>query len=72
MRKTKGLVILLLTAFFALTGTRAMMAQNVPSKLLAYPEMILHNGKVLTVDEQFSIVPAVAIRDGRFLEVGTN
>ncbi|MCH8269059.1 MAG: amidohydrolase family protein [Acidobacteria bacterium] len=72
MRMTKGLLILLLTAFFALTGTRAMMAQDVPSKLLVYPEIILHNGKVLTVDEQFSIVQAVAIRDGRFLEVGTN
>src|SRR5687768_12974625 len=49
----------------------AAFAQT-PSKLLHYPQLILHNGKVLTVDEQFTISEAVAVRDGKFLEVGTN
>ncbi len=56
----------------ALVLTTGAMGQSIPSKLVTYPELILHNGKVLTVDDRFSIVQAVAIRDGRFLEVGTN
>ena len=43
---------------------------DLPAEVLAYPEVILFNGKVLTVDDEFSIVEAVAIRDGRFLAVG--
>jgi predicted amidohydrolase YtcJ len=34
-------------------------------------EIILFNGKVITVDEAFSIHGAVAIRDGKFLKVGS-
>ena len=45
---------------------------QVPAELIQYPDMILHNGKVLTVDENFGIAEAVAIRDGNFLAVGTN
>jgi predicted amidohydrolase YtcJ len=36
------------------------------------PDMILWNGKVVTVDSAFSLAQAVAIRDGRFVAVGTN
>ncbi len=36
------------------------------------PDTILVNGKILTVDERFSIAQAVAIGDGRILTVGTN
>ena len=39
-------------------------------ELLAYPDTVLYNGKILTVDDAFSVVEAVAIRDGRFLLVG--
>ena len=35
-------------------------------------DTILHNGKILTVDSQFSIAEAVAILDSRILAVGTN
>jgi hypothetical protein len=38
----------------------------------AAPELILHNGKIVTVDASFSIAQAVAIRDGRFVAVGTS
>ncbi len=41
--------------------TTAAMCQSIPSKLVTYPELILHNGKVLTVDDRFSIVQAVAL-----------
>ncbi len=43
-----------------------------PPELVVYPELILFNGKVLTVDEQFAIAEAVAARDGKVLAVGTN
>jgi predicted amidohydrolase YtcJ len=36
------------------------------------PSQIFHNGKILTVDAQFHIVEAMAIRDGRILASGTN
>jgi len=35
-------------------------------------DTILHNGKILTVDEQFSIAEAVAVRNDEFVAVGTN
>ncbi len=36
------------------------------------PSHIFHNGKIVTVDPQFRIVNAMAIRDGRIVAVGTN
>jgi hypothetical protein len=44
----------------------------VPPEILAYPDLVLFNGQVLTVDEQFTIAEAVAVRDGRVLAVGSN
>jgi predicted amidohydrolase YtcJ len=34
-------------------------------------DLILHNGKVVTVDKRFSIHQAIAVKDGRILKVGT-
>ncbi len=66
-------VALILSAVSPLAQTAGSSARSsIPPKLLVYPQMILHNGKILTVDESFGIVQAVAIRDERFLEVGTN
>ena len=48
----------------ALTGASSLVVH--------YPDMILYNGKVATVDKYFSIAQAVAIRDGKFLAVGKN
>jgi hypothetical protein len=36
------------------------------------PELILYNGKIVTVDARFSYAEAVAIRAGRFVAVGSN
>ena len=33
--------------------------------------MVLRSGKIITVDRDFSIKQAVAIRDGRFVAVGS-
>src|SRR4051812_1525700 len=35
-------------------------------------DLILHNGKVVTVDAKFSVVQAVAVRGGRVLAAGGN
>ncbi|HUG52505.1 MAG TPA: amidohydrolase family protein, partial [Vicinamibacteria bacterium] len=35
-------------------------------------DLVLVNGKVLTVDERFRVVQAVAVRDGLFVAVGTD
>lgn len=41
--------------------------------VLAPPvDMVLYNGKVITVDNDFRIVQAVAIRDGKFVAVGND
>ena len=63
---------LLLTATFCAAASQAS-AQNapVPDDLVRYPELILINGKVLTVDRTFTVAEAVAVRDGRILAVGT-
>jgi len=43
------------------------------SQLIAQsPDLILHHGKIVTVDAKFSIAEAVAIRDGRIVKVGSN
>jgi predicted amidohydrolase YtcJ len=36
------------------------------------PDLILSNGKIITVDERFTIAQAVAIRGNRFVAAGTN
>jgi predicted amidohydrolase YtcJ len=35
-------------------------------------DKILYNGKIITVNEQFLIVEAVAVKDGKFIFVGSN
>lgn len=36
------------------------------------PDLILHNAKIVTVDEKFTIVQAMAIKDGKILKTGSN
>src|SRR5215813_2438281 len=35
-------------------------------------DLILHNGKIVTVDPDFSIRQAVAVKNGKIIAVGTN
>ena len=35
-------------------------------------DIILHNGKVITVDSNFSIDEAIAIKDGKILALGSS
>ena len=52
-------------AVFALAGATFVHAQ-------AGVDLILTNGKIITVDDRFSIAQAIAIRGDRFVAVGTN
>jgi predicted amidohydrolase YtcJ len=69
-----------LLSFVLLAGLLAgqARAQNVPPELVSYPDMILHNGKIVTMDDKSNsinpgtIAQAVAIREGKILSVGTN
>jgi predicted amidohydrolase YtcJ len=45
-------------------------ASLLPHLHAAEADLILHHGKIVTVDSRFSIQQAVAIRDGRVLQVG--
>ena len=74
-RHARGLIALVAVA--ALTGAavpaRAQSAPaGVPTELIAYPSLVLYNGKVITVDAGFTVAEAVAVRDGRVLAVGSN
>jgi hypothetical protein len=44
----------------------------IPSRALRAAELILHTGKIATVDRQFSIHQAIAIDGGRIVAVGSN
>ncbi len=62
---------LLLTVLFCMLGpVGAQSAGSPPPEVLAYADLVFYNGKILTADEQFTIVQAVAIRDGKFLARG--
>src|ERR1700688_971824 len=54
-------------ALFAITGATSILRAQQPA-----PDLILSNGKIITVDERFTIAQAVAIRGDRIVAVGTN
>ena len=63
--------MLLLLAFAACSGSHEVDFE----RSLAVPapaDLVLRNGKIITVDRDFSIKQAVAIRDGRFVAVGSD
>ncbi|MBI2817910.1 MAG: amidohydrolase family protein [Acidobacteria bacterium] len=68
--------ILLSTAF--LSFAIFSWGQSINPKLVSYPDYILYNGKIVTVDDASfqsnvgTIVQALAIRDRRILDRGTN
>jgi predicted amidohydrolase YtcJ len=56
-----------LVALFAIAGALSIVrAQQ------AAPDLVLSNGKIITVDERFTIAQAVAIKGDRIVAVGTN
>lgn len=47
------------------------LAQSVP-RWAEYADMLIHNAKIITVDDEFTIAEAATIKNGRFEYVGTN
>src|SRR2546426_4791226 len=59
--------VLVAGALLAMVGATSLLWAQEPA-----PEMVLSNGKIITVDERFSIAQAVAVRGERIVAVGTN
>ena len=53
-----------------ITGVVEAQRGGLPPEVIAYADVVLYNGKIITADDQESVVSAVAIRDGKFLAVG--
>jgi predicted amidohydrolase YtcJ len=60
----------LMTAMMILVFAAWPAYAGAPKGLAA--DMVLLNGKILTVDKKFSIKQALAVKDGKFVIVGTN
>lgn len=66
-----------IVVFTVLGGAFALLRAQQPAPVSGVgparpPDLILVNGKIVTVDERFTIAQAVAIRDDRVIAVGTN
>ena len=66
------LSLFLSISLLGMASSSAQSPQNLPPEVLAYPEMVLYNGQILTVDDSFTIAEAVAVRGNKFLALGTN
>ncbi len=70
--------VLLAAALSLLITVGAWTQSGSVASRLVYPQMILHNGKIVTMDDDSfdsrvgTIVEAMAIRDGNILATGTN
>lgn len=68
--KSKNLAAALVMLLFA--WAQPAGAQSLPPEVIRYADMVLHNGKIVTVDANFTLAQAIAVRDGKILKVGTN
>ena len=51
---------------------KAILSSLLSTCLLAQADLIVHNAKIVTVDQKFSYAQAMSIRGGRILATGTN
>src|SRR6266498_406157 len=63
---------------FIFAALPAWAAETVPPEVISYPDTIVHNGKIYTMDDKNNsanagtVVEGLAIRDGKILLSGTN
>jgi predicted amidohydrolase YtcJ len=73
----RSVTVLLLVLTSALVA-RPVPAQAPPAELVNYPDTILHNGKIATMDDKTrspnpgTMAQALAIRDGKIIATGAN
>ncbi len=65
------LALVIIGAAGALSILRAQQAPPSPQTSARQADLILSNGKIITVDERFTIAQAVAITGDRIVAVGT-
>ena len=72
--KFKAGLVLALFALAACSEQQAPVTETPAPVVTAGPvaDWILTNGQILTADEDFSVVPAIAIMDGRVMATGSN
>ena len=46
--------------------------EDIPAALIHYADLVLFNGQILTVDQEFSVAEAIAVRDGKVLAIGND
>lgn len=59
-------------AIFVGCSLVGLIAGSVIPAAAAEPDLILHNGKIVTVDREFSVRQAMAVEGNRIVRVGTN
>jgi hypothetical protein len=70
-------ILAMAVTVFALFA-QGVSAQNLPDILVNYPELIVHNAKIITMDDEAynsnpgTIAQAMAVRDGKILKIGAD
>src|SRR5260221_641794 len=64
--------VMLRVGFFLLLATLGPVASASAATAQPEADLIFHHGKILTVDREFSIGEALAVRDGRVVAVGSD
>ena len=55
-----------------MAGVGEAQQAGLPPEVIAYPDLVLYNGKIITADDINSVVSAVAVRAVKFLAVWDN
>ena len=78
MNAVKKVTLLLALAAVCAASAMAQQRATVPVSIIAYPDLIVHNAKIVTMDnaqmntDLGTIAQAIAIRDRKIQAVGTN
>ena len=72
MKRSGPVLLLIVVCVLSGPGYAQTDSEDLPPEVLAFPDIVLFNGKILTVDEEFSMAQAVAVRGERLLGVGSD
>ncbi|MCH8818882.1 MAG: amidohydrolase family protein [Acidobacteria bacterium] len=78
MRKTNSSDWMIMALFMAVLAPGLVQAQDVPSDLIVYPNLIVYNAKIVSMDDYGinsnvgSTYRAIAVRDKRIFKLGTD